>query len=186
MCDAAHGHTLIRDVCGVVRHHEPKQHIWDGRESEWLRRGVLVVNNLIRGMQELATSLQQAFSAVLPDSAATTERMPHSRPFDNAKIAEFGKSAGAVLVGLGNCGACTTWLCDLADIFAPYLPVAILATPEFSSLASERLAVLGQGSLPIITTPAVLLTTDQPAPAEAVDDIVEQCLAAWGLRGTTS
>jgi hypothetical protein len=181
MCDAPPGHVLVYDVCGTVATHDLKIHPWDGSERDWSLRGILLVDNLIGGMRDIARELKAQLSAMVPERSVQIRRLPHSQPFVGPEIQELSLSAGSVLIGLGNCGACTTWLCDLADIIAHYTPVTVLATEQFRQLAASRLTALGQANLPIITISSQSLESTSPAVGSVAAQIIEQRRADWGI-----
>jgi hypothetical protein len=181
MCDAPPGRVLVHDVCGIVATHDLKIHPWDGHEREWSLRGVLLVDNLIGGMRDIARELKDQLSAIAPERSIHIRRLPHSQLFESPEIEELSLSAGSVLIGLGNCGACTTWLCDLADLIADYTPVAVLATEQFRELAVSRLSALGQASLPIVTISSQSLEPTSLGVGSVAAQIIEQRREAWGI-----
>lgn len=182
MCQTGHGEVIVHSPTGVVRPPAAREHAWRDDPAAGLARGTVVVDNLIPGMTDLSDALRRRW----PDRYDTPlffRRVPHSRPV-SAAVREDLTGYGPVLLGLGNCGACTTWLAELSAELVVRVPSAVVVTRRFEPVARARLAALGEPVHPVLVVP------DAAADADASDDYLDDVAArladdaalVWSLR----
>jgi len=155
---------------------------WPNHPAVALSRGAVIVDNLIPGMTAIADAILRQWPRRL-DSPALVRRVPHSRPTDDA-VRDDIADHGVVLLGLGNCGACTTWLSELGADLVVRIPTAVVVTERFAAIAEARLAALGEPTLPVLVVP------DDAADAGATDAyldgvadrLIDNASAAWRLQ----
>jgi hypothetical protein len=171
--------VLVHSPTGVVRPERQRAHAWPEPPATARRRGAVLVDNLIPGMTELAEALRTGWRTAVGGPVRVT-RVPHSRPTDAALRDRLARS-GLALVGLGNCGACTTWLAELAADLVVRMPVAVVVTDRFAAVARARLAALGEPELPVVAVPDETPAAAPPRLAEIAAAAVATCAAAWRL-----
>lgn len=176
--------VFIHNPAGVVREVAQREHHWLDQPRDAVHRGALFVDNLIPGMAEIAATWATHWRSEYRDGAEVVE-VPHSRPVDESLLSEISRS-GVALVGLGNCGACTTWLSELAAELSECMPAAVVVTERFEPAAHARLRALGEPTLPVVALP-----NDAPTAAgERLDSIISeasrQLEKLWRLEGAGS
>ncbi|MPZ24862.1 MAG: hypothetical protein GEV12_00030 [Micromonosporaceae bacterium] len=181
MCQVDAGYVLVHNPTGVVRPVVQRPHEWPDPPAVALEHGLVIVDNLIPGMTELAASVQARWQAELGGPVRVVQ-VPHSRP-TGAGLSAGLAGSGLALLGLGNCGACTTWLAELAADLVPRMPVAVLVTDRFAAVARARLRALGEPDLPVVTVPDAAPDTPPKRLAPVAGQVVAGCGTAWRLPG---
>jgi hypothetical protein len=101
--------------------------------------------------------------------------MSRERPNDLLK-----RIAGAVdlaLLGLGNCGACTTWECSLSARLRESVPTLDIVTEPFAALARTAFRAQGLPQQPVVVLPSGAETANATDLIRFARLIADECAA---------
>ena len=128
---------------------------------------VTIVDNRMNGMDVLTRELVRILAAEFRASVRHAE-MPHFPPihsFTSEAVTDLFGGADLVLVGLGNCGSCTTWDARVAAIAMAHAPVLQIVTEPFLPLALSATRTTGFADPPLAVLPGPDVTQWTEGPA---------------------
>src|ERR1700733_12297222 len=134
MCEKA-GAQLVLDPRGVEA--EPAVAPGSGQRIEGTLRGkrVGIIDNLLAGMRDLGDALAVELEEVHQVCAVRRWTVPQSTVPPLGTIAAISDEVDVAVIGLGNCGGCTTWTCAFSAQLREAVPTLDVVTKPFESLA---------------------------------------------------
>ncbi|MFC9361496.1 hypothetical protein ACFTZB_33565 [Rhodococcus sp. NPDC057014] len=99
-----------------------------------------------------------------PGKEIEHRRWQDDRPYLPERYDEIASSVDAAVIGLGNCGSCTNSVATAAaELAARGLPVVVIVTAGFQTLAEKTLQYKKQAHVPVISLPAAyeVMTEDE-------------------------
>jgi len=147
---------------------------------------IAVLDNSKPGFAVLAEGVLErlvASDAARRRGAYLTKSNP-TRPADESDYDRLANGAVAVLVGAGDCGACTSWsVYDAVELASRGLWTVYVCTEIFAPLARSIAAPRAQGNLDIVVIPHPLATSSDELAAAALEVAAEiEVLAARDAR----
>jgi hypothetical protein len=132
---------------------------------------VAIIDNQILGMAELADQLEPVLRQVYGVRDVRRWSVPHSRAVDPDTTTALIAASDVMILGLGNCGACTTWNCEVTAFLAAQVPVMNVVTRRFVGVALAALRARGHPApaLAVVSdTPDLLLPSTLSAEASSI------------------
>jgi hypothetical protein len=112
-----------------------------------------IIDNRMTGMRSLARPLD----AVLRDTYQVRDvkywMIPHSIAVDPDVLKGIPTEVDVAVIGLGNCGACTTWECRLSAALRATIPTLDVVTEPFEPVARTAFRGHGLPSQPLAVLP---------------------------------
>jgi hypothetical protein len=137
-----------------------------------------IVDNRMTGMRPLAGAIERALVAEFEVASVDHWEVPHSIAPDPEVLATIAESCDAAILGLGNCGACTTWECRVSAELRRRIPTLDVVTEPFVGVARAAFRGLGLPDQPL----AVLATSAESATAGKLEgfaaSVARECAAS--------
>jgi hypothetical protein len=134
-----------------------------------------IVDNRMTGMRSLATAIEHALSSDFGVATITHWEVPHSIQPDQEVLADIVQRADVAILGLGNCGACTTWECKLSAELRRCIPTLDVVTVPFEQVALASFRGHGLPDQPLVVLPARVETAGQAEMAPFAVAVARAC-----------
>jgi hypothetical protein len=125
------------------------------RARAFPRMRLVIIDNQITGMAQLAAAITANMSEAL-SAVCRHVRVAHFPAIDSytdEALAEMLTDADMVVVGLGNCGSCTTWNCRLGGLLMRRVPTLQVVAVPFEGLAKAASRSAGYHDVPLAVLP---------------------------------
>lgn len=137
---------------------------------------VAIVDNRMAGMRDLAAALEADLRRY---EVGRTQywAVPHSiRPGPDV-LARIARESDVAIIGLGNCGACTTWECRLSAELRASIPTLDVVTEPFEGVARAGFRRLGLPDQPLVVLPADVDHAAVPQLRQHAAHVADACAA---------
>jgi hypothetical protein len=142
-----------------------------------------VVDNRMTGMRPLAAAIERALVVDFDVARVDYWEVPHSIAPDPAVMRAIVEGCDAAIIGLGNCGACTTWECRVSAELRRSIPTIDVVTEPFEPVARAGFRGLGLAFQPLV----VLAASAESASAAEIegfaDEVARECAANLVAEG---
>ena len=174
MCEVD-GKQLVLDPRGVES--APVEAPGSGQRVEGDLRGkrVGIIDNLLAGMNELGDALAAELIERYQVSEVRRWIVPQSTVPDPALVEEITQDVDCVVIGLGNCGACSTWTCAFSARLRKNVPTLDVVTQPFAVLAQNAFRAHGLPEQPIVVLRAHAEEADDAEMRQFAGRIAEAC-----------
>jgi hypothetical protein len=114
---------------------------------------VAVIDNQYPGMADIAAALDKILMKEYGANEVRHWGVKHSAPWDASVVNDIRQHADLAIVGLGNCGACTTWNCRFTAELLVAMPSLNVITRPFVAVARATLRNQGSPEAPLFILP---------------------------------
>lgn len=139
---------------------------------------IAIVDNRMTGMRPLAEAIERALVSRFGVAAVRYREVPHSVAPDPEVLTAIAAECDAAILGLGNCGACTTWECRVSAELRRSIPTMDVVTRPFERVAREGFCGLGLADQPL----AVLAAGAESASPDQLEafaaEVARECAAS--------
>jgi hypothetical protein len=181
MCEVS-GYELVLDPVGEQI--EPPASPGSGMRVEGSLQGkkIAIVDNRMDGMRELARALEAKLGSY--DVRDVRYWMvPHSIAPAPDVIEEISSKFDAAVIGLGNCGACTTWECQLSATLRGSIPTLDVVTEPFVHIAKASFRGHGLPTQPLVVLPAHVEQAGETEIESCASVVAEACFVELTVAG---
>jgi hypothetical protein len=156
-----------------------------GRRVEGTMRGkqVGIVDNRMTGMSALADALTRVLVDAYGVKRVHYWMVPHSITPDPSTLTTIAQTVDVAVLGLGNCGACTTWECAVSASLREAIPTLDVVTEPFEEVARTAFRGHGLPEQPLAVLPP---GADHAAPTETMrfaEHVAGLCASALTTAG---
>jgi hypothetical protein len=149
MCEQ-HDLQLVLDPCGSLA--EPFVAPNSGVRVEGNLRGkrVGIIDNLLAGMSAIGDALESELVDHYDVAGVARWTVPQSTAPTRETVVVATNNVDCMVIGLGNCGACTTWGCRFSAELRKVIPTLDVVTAPFELLARNSFRGHGLPEQPIV------------------------------------